>query len=186
MADNYNPELHQRRSIRLKGYDYSEIGAYYVTICTWRRECLFGNIVDRIVHLNEYGTIINKEWSQTEIIRLTVELDRYIIMPNHFHGILIINNGDGRGNAQGHVQRAPTFEQFGKPTSNSIPTIIRLFKSTTTKQINQLRNTPEMPVWQRNYYEHVIRNEDELNRIREYIVNNPLQWEKDENNPVNW
>jgi REP element-mobilizing transposase RayT len=182
MADNYNPELHQRRSIRLKGYDYSEIGAYYVTICTWRRECLLGNIVDRIVHLNEYGTIINKEWSQTEIIRSTVEVDRYIIMPNHFHGILVINNGDGRGT----LQRAPTFEQFGKPTSNSIPTIIRLFKSTTTKQINQLRNTPEMPVWQRNYYEHVIRNKDELNRIREYIVNNPLQWEKDENNPVNW
>ena len=83
------------------------------------------------------------------------------------------------------MQRAPTKEQFGKPVSNSIPTIVRLFKSTATKQINEIRNTPGFPVWQRNYYEHIIRNEDELNRIREYIINNPLQWPEDENNPAN-
>jgi len=99
--------------------------------------------------LNQFG----------EDIRKNLMLDEFIAMPNHMHGIIIIV--DGRGT----LQRAPTFEQFGKPVSNSIPTIIRLFKSTTTKQINELSKTPGIPLWQRNYYEHIIRNENELNKI---------------------
>ncbi len=151
-----------------------------MTICSWNRECMFGDVVDGEMRLNKYGQIVKKEWLQTGDIRQLVELDEFIVMPNHVHGILEITDY-GRGT----LQRAPTKEHFGKPVPNSLPTIIRLFKSASTKQINILRNTPGFPVWQRNYYEHIIRNEDELNRIRKYIITNPLKWDEDENNPIN-
>lgn len=134
------------------------------------------------MEFNQNGEIVKIEWLKTFEMRKNLALDEYMIMPNHFHGIIIItdNESDGRGT----LQRAPTFEQFGKPVSNSIPTIIRLFKSTTTKQINELRNTPGTKIWQRNYYEHIIRNENELNKIREYIQNNQLNWQEDRENPM--
>jgi len=152
---------------------------YFVTIVTHQRQCLFGAIVDGAMRLNEFGEIVCDEWLKTEIIRPRVQLDVFVIMPNHIHGIIIVNDVDGC--CRGTLQRAPTIEQFGKPTSDSIPTIIRLFKSATTKRINEYRNTPAVSVWQRNYYEHIIRNEIELNEIREYILYNPLNWETDEN-----
>jgi len=175
----YDPQIHHRRSIRLKNYDYASSGAYFVTIVTHQRQCLFGAIVDGAMRLNEFGEIVCDEWLKTEIIRPRVQLDVFVIMPNHIHGIIIVNDVDGC--CRGTLQRAPTIEQFGKPTSDSIPTIIRLFKSATTKRINEYRNTPAVSVWQRNYYEHIIRNEIELNEIREYILYNPLNWETDEN-----
>jgi putative transposase len=183
-------DKHQRRSIRLKGYDYSQPGAYFVTICAYNNESIFGHVVNGNMHLNEFGKIVEKEWLKTFDMRKILKLDIYVIMPNHFHGIIII--ADGRGTLQraragtqcgGTLQRAPTGEKFGKPVSNSIPTIIRLFKSTTTKQINQIRQTTGMELWQHNYYEHIIRNENELNQIREYIINNLLQWQFDRENP---
>jgi putative transposase len=177
---HYNKGIHHRRSIRLKNFDYSQAGAYFVTICSWKQECLLGELVDGQMLLNQYGEMVKSEWLETGNIRSTIQLDKFIVMPNHIHGILKINN-----DCRGMLQRAPTYEQFGKPVSNSLPTIIRLFKSTTTKRINTFRITPGHPVWQRNYYEHVIRDDEELNHIREYIMNNPLQWVKDENNPVN-
>ena len=167
---NYNPQIHHRRSIRLKNYDYASSGAYFVTIVTHGRQCLFGAIVDGAMRLNEWGAIVCDEWLKTEIIRPRVQLDVFVIMPNHIHGIIIVNDVDGC--CRGTLQRAPTIEQFGKPTSDSIPTIIRLFKSATTKRINEYRNTPAVSVWQRNYYEHIIRNETEWQRIRQYIANN--------------
>ena len=174
---SFDPEKHHRRSVRLQGYDYAQVGAYFVTIVTQGRECLFGDVVDGEMVLNEYGQIIVGEWERTADIRPNVSLDVFIAMPNHIHGIIMI--ADGRGT----LQRAPTTERFGQPTSNSIPTIIRLFKSVTTKRINEVRGRPGGAVWQRNYYEHIIRDEDDLCRIREYIVNNPLQWEVDRENP---
>jgi REP element-mobilizing transposase RayT len=180
----YDPNKHHRRSIRLPGYDYTLPGGYFVTICTYNRECLFGEIVDGAMILNEYGEIVRDEWLNTGNIRSNIIIDEFVVMPNHLHGILIVG---ARCNVPLHpnnLRRAPTIEQFGKPVSNSIPTIVRLFKSAVTKKINQIRNTPTNPVWQRNYYEHIIRNDDELNRIREYIVNNPLKWESDENNSI--
>lgn len=169
---------HYRRSIRLKGHDYSWEGTYFVTICTHNRECLFGDLLDGRTQLNEYGVIAKNEWLKTPQMRNNVIIDEFIVMPNHLHGIIIIT-GDGGGT----VHRAPTVEQFGKPVSGSLPTIIRSFKSTVTNQINLLRNTPGTPVWQRNYYEHIIRNEDELHHIQEYIINNPFQWQFDRENP---
>ena len=183
MANNmkYNPDIHRRRSIRLKGYDYSQAGLYFITICTQNRECIFGEIVDdgqgtMICALNEYGGIAEKEWIKTSEMRSNIRLDVFVIMPNHMHGIIEINEiSDGRGT----MHRAPTVEQFGKPTSNTIPTIIRGYKSSVTKQINILRNQPGVPVWQRNYYEHIIRNEKSYDQISEYIQTNPLKWRDD-------
>jgi putative transposase len=163
----------KRRSIRLQGYDYSQAGAYFVTLCIQNRECLFGDIVNGEMRLNEAGRIVAEEWLKTAEIRDEIELDEWVVMPNHFHGILVI--GDCRGTAR----RAPTVERFGQPVVGSIPTIIRSFKSAVTKCINELRETPGTKFWQRNYWEHIVRNEPELNRIREYIHNNPAHWELD-------
>jgi len=132
------------------------------------------------MQLNEYGEIVHQEWLHAAILRPNVELDAFVVMPNHVHGIVVLHDV-GRGT----LQRAPTLERFGKPTSNSIPTIVRLFKSVATRRINTTRQTPSAMVWQRNYYEHVIRNEDDLGKITEYIVDNPLKWELDEENPEN-
>lgn len=181
----------RRRSIRLQGYDYSRPGSYFITICTHNRECLFDTIVDGEMVLNEFGRIVSQEWVKTGEIRDEIKLDRWVIMPNHFHGIVWIKTtGNGisrcrRGDrpGRGTARRAPTVEQFGKPVVGSLPTIVRAFKSAVTKRINQLRNTPGMKLWQRNYWEHIIRNDDELNRLRQYIMDNPMKWETDRENP---
>ena len=178
--------MHQRRSIRLKGYDYSQAGAYFVTICTKDKECLFGEILDDRMILNKCGALTEAEWLRTSKIRPNVFVDEFIIMPNHLHGILFLREWDDVGahcNVPLPETETPQTEEFGKSTVNSIPIIIKLFKSTATKQINELRGTPGKPVWQKNYFERVIRNEDELNRIREYIIYNPAKWAKDNENP---
>lgn len=165
---------HGRRSIRLRGYDYSQEGAYFITLNTRNRECLFGDITDGEMLLNGFGEIVANEWIKTGEIRDEIELDAWVVMPNHFHGLVIIRRGTAR--------RAPTMEQFGKPVSGSIPTIVRSFKSAVTKRINEIRKTPGAKLWQRNYYEHIIRNEKSLENIRNYIINNPAKWDEDENN----
>jgi REP element-mobilizing transposase RayT len=179
-------------SVRLPGHDYSQPGAYFITICTHNRQCLFGEIVDGEIMLNKFGELVKTEWQKTGIIRPNIFIDAFVIMPNHLHGILIINDNDEFCYGRDTLQRVSTIgrktnennqiEQFGKPTKNSIPTIVRLFKSTTTKQINQIRQTPGIPVWQRNYYEHIIRDTYDLSRIRHYIANNPKNWKNDEYN----
>ncbi|MBN2425140.1 MAG: transposase [Calditrichaceae bacterium] len=181
----YNLDKHHRRSIRLKGYDYSQPGWYFITICVQNREMLFGDMVDGKIILNDAGELVKNEWIKTDSIRENINIDYYVIMPNHMHGIIQIIEMPDIVGAHGYVplqqrnmpQRQT--EQFGKSTQNSIPTIIKLFKSTTTKQINRLQNTPGLKIWQRNYYEHIIRNELELNRIRQYIIENPLKWKND-------
>jgi len=129
-----------------------------------------------LITMNEYAVIVECEWMKASSMRLNIELDEFTIMPNHVHGIIIINE------CRGTMHRAPTLEQFGKPTSNTIPTIIRGFKSAVTKQINAIRQKPGMPVWQRSYYEHVIRSDNELNRVLENTSFNPINWPIDENN----
>ena len=179
----YNPEIHHRRSIRLKGYDYSQNGAYFITLCAQDRKPIFGKIVDGEMQLNQFGVIARDEWLKTAEMRKNIEMDEFSIMPNHMHGIIVI---DARtGTVHRAPTNAPTVEKFGKPTSNTIPTIIRGFKSAVTKQINTIQinagvyNLPER-IWQKNYYEHVIRNEASLNKIREYIMSNPLNWKEDD------
>ena len=174
----YNPDIHHRRSIRLQGYDYSQNGAYFVTVCTQNKECLFGEIVGVKMAMNDAGAIAYDEWVKTSEMRENIKLDEFVVMPNHIHGIIIIHNVVDC--SRGTMHRAPTVERFGNPTSNSVPTIIRGFKSAVTKQINVIRNMPGIPVWQRNYFEHIIRDEESLWKIREYIVNNPTNWQQDE------
>ena len=202
----YNPDIHHRRSIRLKGKDYTQSGWYFITICTHNRECLFGEIKNKNMILNTIGHMVREEWMKTADIRPMIKLDAFVIMPNHIHGIIVLSH-HGRGTAcralmdaarypavindesrhavdKGTARRAPTnvtqtIEKFGKPVSNSIPTIVRAYKSAATKRINEKRGTPGFPVWQRNYYEHIIRDENDYNRIFEYIQNNPACWEED-------
>jgi len=174
----YDSKKHHRRSIRLKGYDYSQPGGYYVTVVTYNRECLFGEIVDGKMILNELGRIVYDEWIKTAEIRDEIELDEFIIMPNHIHGIIfIVDNRRGNRRVGAHgcapLRRQP----------KSIGSIMAGFKSAVTKRLNKFRKTPGTPVWQRNYWEHIIRAENDLNKIREYIINNPLQWELDDENP---
>lgn len=190
VEDTTRSNRQNRRSIRLQGYDYSRPGAYFITICTHNRECLFGTIIDGDMVLNQFGRIVSEEWVKTGEIRDEIQLDRWVIMPNHFHGIVwITTTGNGisrcrKGDrpGRGTARRAPTVEQFGKPVAGSLPAIVRAFKSAVTKQINQIRTTPGAKIWQRNYWEHIIRNKDELNRIRQYIIDNPVKWETDREN----
>lgn len=192
----YDPEKHHRRSIRLREYDYTAPGWYFITICAADRECLFGNIHNGRMILNEFGKIVKSEWIKTPEIRSNVELDEFIVMPNHFHNILIINyrvnrsiDNAGGDDRRGVLQYAPTVPPDVTPQlkspSQTVGAIIRGFKSAVTKQINHIRQTPGVPVWQRNYYEHIIRNDRELYEIRKYIRNNPLKWELDRENPDN-
>ena len=170
----------RRRSIRLPGYDYSQNGACFVTICTQNRVCLFGTIVDGEMVLNPFGRIVAEEWIKTGEIRDEIQLDRWVVMPNHFYGIVWIKT-TGNGTPQycrGDRPVAPTGLQ-----PRSLGSLVAGFKSGVTKHINQLRNTPGMTLWQRNYWEHVVRDEDDLNRIRQYITDNPMKWETDRENP---
>ena len=171
---------HHRRSIRLKEYDYSRAGAYFVTISARNRQCLFGKIEDGKVQLSAAGEIVQSEWLRSESVRRNVVLDEFVIMPNHVHGIIMLTDKTGFVGATRRV--APT-RPCG-PVPGSIGAIIGQFKSAATKRINQLRKTRGARVWQRNYYEHVLRNENELDRVREYMTNNPLRWELDQENPA--
>jgi len=179
----YCPDKHHRRSIRLSGYDYSQNGAYFVTVCTKNRECLLGEIVGGKMELHIAGECVVRCWNEVPEHFPHVDLDTFVVMPNHIHGVLAIAGDRGTANRRGTACRAPTIERFGQPVPGSIPTVIRAFKSAVTKRINEMRQMPGEPLWQRNYYEHVIRNEDELNRIRQYIIDNPAKWDMDKENP---
>ena len=166
-------DSHKRKSIRLRGYDYTRAGAYFVTICAHERACLFGKMVEDDIHLSGAGAIVQDEWLWTPVVRTDMHLDAFVIMPNHLHGIIVLDP------EQGTARRAPTTERFGNPVARSLPTIVRAFKSASTREINRLRKTPGAPVWQRGFYEHMIRDDRDLERIRSYIVNNPSRWSAD-------
>ncbi|MBL0311066.1 MAG: hypothetical protein IPP77_15785 [Bacteroidetes bacterium] len=240
----FNPNIHHRRSIRLKGYDYSQAGLYFITICCADRACLFGKIENGEMVLNEFGNIASNEWMKTPQLRPQIEMDVFIIMPNHMHAIIAINdtgrdalhtpnenandvgrnvlhtpnddntpddnaNDVGRGvlhtpndenkpddNAnekQGvcNMSNDNTNEIQGvcntplRSPSNTVGAIIRGYKSSVTKQINALGGhgngalDSPMPLWQRNYHEHIIRNEKSYQTIAQYIINNPAKWADD-------
>jgi len=169
----FNPEIHHRRSIRLKEYDYSRNSAYFVTMCSWQRECLFGEIINGKLFLNNIGSIISETWDWLGKQYSYLELMDSVIMPNHLHGILLFDR------YRGGSRTAPT--ERVKPLGR----ILGAFKTRSTKLVNEFRQAPGTVIWQRNYYERIIRNESELDRIGEYIVSNPANWIDDENNPAN-
>jgi REP element-mobilizing transposase RayT len=180
LATQYNPEKHHRRSIRLTGYDYKQSGAYFVTIVTHNRICLFGDISDGEMVLSDTGRIAEVSWVGLLSRFPVVSLDFFVVMPNHIHGILIVGAQfiapalapyNHVGIAQeGAMNRAPTLGE-----------IIRTYKAASTRMIRQTANLEF--AWQRNYYEHVVRNEESLNRIRQYILENPARWAMDRENP---
>ncbi len=196
-----NSKKHQRKSIRLSEYDYSFSNWYYTTICTHGRKNLFGKINNDKMILNELGDVVEEEWVRTKEIRKNVDLDFYVIMPNHLHGIIIIEQSiEGAGatrriepkdlQSRGElnspnkddsrrIQYAPTKNNFKSP-SHSLGAIVRGFKSSVTKRLREISGNSELMIWQRNYYEHIIRNEIDLQNIREYITLNPIKWEIDE------
>jgi putative transposase len=198
-----------RRSIRLKEYDYTSPGWYYVTICTHQQACLFGDIKNGRMVLSPIGKIARKYWLEIPDHFKYVELDEFVIMPNHVHGIIIINNhagNDGRGANDNHSDHdicigddhrrgvrsnAPTnnnknpYNYFAQisPQSGTLGVIIRSYKTSVTRWCRKNVNDPFK--WQRNFYEHIIRNERELYEIRKYIRNNPAKWELDNEHPDN-
>ena len=177
----FNPEIHHRRSIRLKGFDYTRAGAYFVTVCTYQKQLYFEDW--------KLASIVRKIWNTLPDHYSTVQLDEFVVMPNHVHGLLWLSE-EGRGrmypaqfkgdaSKKGTIHGAPTITS-GKSTPLFV--IVQNFKGAVTRKIRRTGDT--YFAWQRNYYEHVIRDEDELNRTREYIQNNPLNWESDDENPV--
>ena len=174
---SYDPSVHHRRSIRIKGYDYTQNGAYFITVCTYRHRPLFGKIKQGEMICNPFGDIVVDEWLKTGLLRSFVLIDEWVVMPNHFHGILFLDTQQPRADKE-HTGRVG--EQFGKPTVGSLPTIVRSFKAIVTRRINELRGTNGAVLWQENYYERVIRQEEEYQNIVAYIRNNPVKWEEDE------
>jgi len=179
-------KLPNRQSMRLQGYDYSSPGYYFITICTQNMQRIFGDVIDGKMHLNDFGVVVRNEWIKTEAIRDNINLDAFVIMPNHVHGIIeIIDKNPIVGANRDSPLRNRIFindsiyrAKFESP-SNNLGAIIRGYKSAVTKQINQIRKTPGAKTWQRGYYDHIIRNEESLFHIREYIKCNPMNWNKD-------
>lgn len=207
----YNPEKHRRRSIRLKEYDYSQAGLYFITICCQDRAHLFGSIENKELHLNEFGKIAATEWANTENIRNNVRIHEYIIMPNHIHGIIEILF------KKLSESESTSGNKFHSP-SHTIGAIIRGFKIATIKKIKDFIQESDSPIragesqfaptipgesqfpirtgesqfaptekikslnfkiWQRNYYEHIIRDNRAYENISNYIINNPKKWKED-------
>ena len=194
---SYYPSLHHRRSIRLKG-NYSQEGLYFITICCRHWECLFGKIVDGEMILNDAGKIAFNEWAKLPERFSNVELDAFQIMPNHIHGIIVLNPtlavsqndkvsvpvGATLAVAQNHAQNNTNTRATARvaPTDIGIPGIIGAYKSLVANgclKIYKSKNKKMSKLWQRNYYEHIIRNEQSLKLIIEYIVNNPNKWNED-------
>jgi putative transposase len=225
----FDSNLNARKLIRLKGYDYSQAGAYFITICTHNRKRLFGQVVGAgskpvvgdgseytvgmgckpvvgagseypvgmgckqvvgagskpalsYMELNEYGRIVKDTWDDLPCHIKDIQLDAFCIMPNHVHGIIFIIRDDNRNGRvwnpvkDGRVWNPPL--RGAKPCG--LPEMVRQFKTFSARRINQNRSTPGLPIWQRNYYEHIIRNDEELNGFREYINFNPMNWETDD------
>ena len=160
----------RRKAPRIADYDYAAPGTYFVTVCAATGQCLFGEVADGAVRLNDLGRAVARCWEETPRHFSTVELDLYVVMPNHVHGLLALT------------------DSADVLTSNrvrpTVHTIIGAFKSAATRQVNMLRHAPGTPLWQRAYYEHIVRTDQGMERIREYIANNPAKWELDEDNPA--
>ena len=181
----------RRRNLRLRDYDYAQAGFYFVTICVQYRQCLFGEIIDGTMQLNSAGILVKKAWLELPRHYPHVVLDQFTIMPNHFHGIVTLTDADTvvaglkpdvragfKPDVRAGLKPAPT-------KRHEFPEIIRAFKTFSARHINEMRQTPGTSVWQRNYYEHVIRNEADYERIAEYVENNPAKWEEDSLHPDN-
>ena len=176
----YDPRHHHRHSIRLKGYDYSLSGAYFITICVHCGLSELGEINGNDMFLSPYGRIVAATWESLPDHYSYVELDAFTVMPNHVHGIIVLTDVNIPPNVGAGLRPAPTSEA-GR---HGVPEIVRAFKSFSARRINQTRGSQGQPFWQRNYYEHIIRNERAYFAIRDYILSNPANWGADKLNPI--
>jgi len=187
----YNPKIHCRRSIRLPNYDYSRSGAYFVTICVQGRSCLFGHVVDGEMRLNEAGVMLNRWYNELMRKFDDIACDAWVCMPNHVH-FIVINTGHacphndsvGADLCVRPVMNVGEGEHVGSPLRREV----QWFKTMSTNEyIRSVKQHGWQPffgrLWQRNYWEHIVRDESELNRIREYIATNPVRWEMDRLHP---
>jgi putative transposase len=185
----YDPRVHHRRSIRLNGYDYSGAGMYFFTACTHDRAPLFGWIRDDQMERNDFGAVIQRHWLALPQRFPTVRLDAFVIMPNHVHGIILLTESAGTDPTRSFPNATEVIsypkEGGGTPPLQKprLGSVLGYFKHEAAKEINVLRRTPCLPVWQRGYFERVIRDEDGLRLAREYVYNNPLRWSIDRDNP---
>jgi putative transposase len=198
LQPKFDPQKPHRRSIRLPGYDYSSEGAYYVTIVTQGRECLFGEIVDGEMRINEYGEIVQKWWNEIPIHFPNVQLGAFVMMPNHIHGIIFITTErrgevvspleDPNNNIQdADVDENVTLGRVSLPLrKRTLGQIVAYFKYQSTKEMNRIETDKAITkFWQRNYYEHIIRDEKDLQNKTDYIEANPTLWDEDDDNPRN-
>jgi putative transposase len=169
-----SPPFHRvRRSIRLIDFDYATNAGYVITICTHQRAPLFGTIRDGTMIVSPLGRIVEEEWWRTATLRPDVLLDAFIIMPNHVHGIVFFNR---EGSEPRVIQRT---DGMPPAPTRTLGAIVRGLKSAVTARARREGLILDAPIWQRNYHDRIIRNQQELDRYREYIDNNPQQWELD-------
>ena len=196
---NSKSDLPRRRSMRLRGYDYSQPGAYFVSICVQHRKCLFGTITDGEMRLNRIAQIVVECWNLIPQHFPSVELGESVIMPNHMHGIIAWGITETRTphprenptNRRGEVSSSNDTNpnRRGEVSSPALSKIMAYFKYQSTKHINQHHNTLGTRIWQRNYHDHIIRDDKDLQRLRQYIQDNPMKWELDQlhpDNPSKW
>jgi len=186
----YNSDIHHRRSVRLKAHDYSLAGAYFVTVCTQNRECMFGKIHNAKMILNDAGRMVQGVWDKLPVRYPGVQTDAFVIMPNHIHGIIVLT-GTTQRRGESRIRPRPG-DHKDRPYGTLPGTIGRVmqgFKSITTRKyirgIVEYNWPPfEKRLWQRNYYERVVRDDSEMHRVREYVTGNPAGWLEDEENPI--
>ncbi|MCY4653976.1 MAG: transposase [Dehalococcoidia bacterium] len=198
MNNRYDLNQPRRKPIRLKGYDYSRVGAYFITIVAQGRMCLFGDVVDGEMRLNDAGMMVRRVWDGMPDRFPHIEMDEFVVMPNHGHGVIVIQQSPGENSAHPPVgaslvgAQSPTnIHSDTRATTRVAPTlgdVVGAFKSLTTLEYGRgVRETGwpsfDKRLWQRNYYEHIIRNDKEWNMVREYINDNPARWETDSENP---
>jgi putative transposase len=174
-------KTHPRVAMRLKRYDYAQSGAYFVTICLQDRLCLFGEVSAGLLVPNQYGALVEQAWNDLPNHYPHVTLDQFVVMPNHIHGIIILTDV-GAGFKPAPMAIGPNPAPLKR---HGLPEIIRALKTFSARRINEIRQLPGVPVWQRNYYEHIIRSEEDYTRIAEYIIDNPRRWSEDSLHPEN-
>jgi REP element-mobilizing transposase RayT len=170
----YDPAAYHRRTIRLPGYDYASAATYFITLCTRKRQCVFGDVIDSAILLSPVGQVVFDCWNWLPDQYPYVEMGPFVVMPNHLHGIITLTVDEGGS------RTAPTeAPQPGKPIGG----LIGAFKTVSTKRVNEMLGTPGELLWQRNYWEHIVRNDKSMSRICDYIENNPVTWESDKLHP---
>ena len=166
-----------RRSIRLPGYNYQQDGIYFITLCAYQNATFFGTICGGEMALGAMGEIVRKEWQRIPTIRKQIKLDHFAILPNHFHGLVIIDNSQVKDLAE--CMPGQPGKESHTLRSGSLGAVVGQFKLAVRRQAIRRGLHPPQSIWQRNYYEHIVRDEESLNEIRRYIIANPTRWHED-------